>query len=252
MSDFAAEVSKPEPPRDHRGQFIAAAEKPQPLFASREIEGDPATGDASDGGADPRYVDLERRVANGWLDEGNEQRASNSQTRANVAAARRQQLQEGERDGLLDADESFERDQELADAEDGEASDVGRRDAEGLSEQDAEGGERYEVTVDGATHEVTLQEALNGYVRQATFHARMQDLANVQAEVGQEVSRLRQNWAMWDQARAAYEEDVANMMPREPNDWDAEFRANPLAAREKQKTYTLLYQKLGASRQMRA
>lgn len=49
----------------------------------------------------------------------------------------------------------------------------------------------------------------------------------------------------------AYEEDVANMLPAEPN-WDQEFAVDPQSAHYKQKVYQTIYGKLAASRQVRA
>ena len=37
-----------------RGRFAQVAEKPEPLFEMRIVEGDPETGDTRDGGDDPR------------------------------------------------------------------------------------------------------------------------------------------------------------------------------------------------------
>ena len=65
-------------------------------------------------------------------------------------------------------------------ADDGEASDdVAQSD----DEPEADEGEKYEVTIDGQPYEVTLAEALRGYIRQATFHQRAAQLNQANAEI---------------------------------------------------------------------
>ena len=113
------------------------------------------------------------------------------------------------------------------------------------------GARRYEVTVDGQKHEVSLNEALNGYIRQATFHQRLEQLKETARSVETEYNQLQQGWAMWNKARLDYEEDVANMLPREPN-WDQEFAADPRAAHAKQKVFQVIYGNLQKSQQQRA
>src|SRR4029077_11556754 len=54
--------------RDQAGRFVST-NKPEPIFAPRETEGD-ERGDTSDGGADPRLLEQERRVADGRSEEG--------------------------------------------------------------------------------------------------------------------------------------------------------------------------------------
>lgn len=114
----------------------------------------------------------------------------------------------------------------------------------------ADEGEKYEITVDGETHEITVAEALRGYIRAETFHKRQGQLRQVQDMLESEYGRLQQNWGLWEKARRDYEEDLGNMIPREPN-WDEKFRGNPQAAWEEQKVFQLLYSKLAASQQAR-
>jgi hypothetical protein len=64
-------------------------------------------------------------------------------------------------------------------------------------------------------------------------------------------AQIQQNWNWWQAARAAYEEDLAAMLPKEP-DWDQEFAANPASARMQQKIFHALYTKLNQSAQVRA
>lgn len=114
------------------------------------------------------------------------------------------------------------------------------------SSAETDDGDKYDVTVDGEPREVTLKEALAGYIRTETFHKRHAQLLNVQQELEAEYGRIQQNWALWHKAKADYEEDLVNMIPREPN-WDQEFARDPHAAHELQKIYQTLYGKLAAS-----
>ena len=129
-----------------------------------------------------------------------------------------------------------------SDADDGEGRDV---ESEG-----GDDGQRYEVTVDGQKHEVSLNEALNGYIRQATFHQRMTQVQEATRALEQEYDRLQQGWQMWHKARRDYEEDLVNLVPQEP-DWDQEFARDPRAAHDKQKVFSIIYGNLARSRQMR-
>jgi hypothetical protein len=272
--DFSTEVSKPAPPRDQRGAIIPN-NKPTPLFRERTLEGEAAR----DNVADTR----ERRAADGWVDEGEEVsgrrgsgqgqrfgqqgagqaesgdglgirgdgRSGDAEGAGSAAGGRRRDLQARPGDGEFDLEEpeQFGADDEGADDSDGAQAVASDSDRE--PERDAETGERYEITVDGKIHHVSLEEALRGYTREATFHQRMQQLANVRNEIENENGRLRQNWAIWHQARANYEEDVRNMMPAEPN-WELEFQRNPAGAWEHQKVFQQLYARLAQSRNMRA
>jgi hypothetical protein len=218
-SAFAAEVAPQSRPRDQGGKFVATREKPEPMFGAREIEGDPLTGDTRDGGDNERLRSHEREVADG-------------------RAERRREPED-------DEVEEVEREPEHISAE------VGADDEEGEPPARHDDGEKYEIVVDGQQQEVTLEEALNGYIRQQTFHQRLAQLNGIQTEIDADHSRLNANWQMWHKARKDYEEDLANMIPREPN-WDQEFARDPRAARESQKVYQILYGKLTASQQARA
>ena len=57
-------------PRDESGRFSSTAQRPEPLFEPRPLEGDEKTGDTRDGGEDPRLKAIERRVADGRAEEG--------------------------------------------------------------------------------------------------------------------------------------------------------------------------------------
>ena len=120
-----------------------------------------------------------------------------------------------------------------------------------VSQQEADEGPRYEVTVDGKPHEVSLQEALNGYVRQETFHQRLGQLNEYQQKLEQDAANQRYGWQVWHKARADYEEDLANLIPKEPN-WDELFARDPQYAYGQRKMFEVFYGKLNDSRVKRA
>jgi hypothetical protein len=143
--------------------------------------------------------------------------------------------------------------------DDGEVEDVEREPenvgaveaAEEPESEEADDGARYEVVVDGRPAQISLQEALNGYVRQDTFHKRMAQVNEAAQQVDANAAQLQQGWAMWHKARQDYEEDLVNLTPREP-DWDALFARDPQLAHAQQKIYQQIYAQLTNSRQMRA
>ena len=65
---FAQELPQASQQRDQGGRFVAS-KAPEPIFQPRETEGD-ERGDTRDGGADPRLLEQERKVADGRSEEG--------------------------------------------------------------------------------------------------------------------------------------------------------------------------------------
>jgi hypothetical protein len=213
---FQNEIAPQSRPRDSAGKFVQTAGRPEPMFSPRPIEGDPLTGDTSDGGDDPRLLAREREIADG--------RAPRREAEDDHPAVDT----DPENIGSVDEDDEV--------------------DEPAIVEED---GQKYEVVVDGDTVEVSLQEALRGYIREATFHKRLAQLNEVQQQIDADVSHLNQNWAMWNKARADFEEDAANITPKEP-DWDQEFATDPQNAYLKRKMFEAIYAKLAASRKARA
>jgi hypothetical protein len=211
---FAEQIAPQSRPRDQGGKFVQVSERPEPVFSSRELEGDPETGDTSDGGDDPRFAEPARREPARRAPDPN---------------------QDVDDDGI-----PFGEEPENITAQDDSDDDDDRGE-----------GPKYEITVDGERHEVTLEEALNGYIRQATFHQRQGQLQAVQNEIEAEYGRLQHNWALWDKAKQDYEEDLYNLTPQEP-DWDREFAIDAQAAHRNQKTFQVIYAKLAQSRAARA
>lgn len=109
---------------------------------------------------------------------------------------------------------------------------------------------KYAVQVDGEEEEVTLGEAVRGYIRQKTFHKRLTALNEEKIAVQTERSTLQ----MDRQKVAKQLDDLAAefeaVLPPEPN-WDEMFQKNPGQARALQKQYEGLKGKITEYRQKR-
>ena len=224
---FGREIAPQVAPRDQKGHPLSAG-KPEPMFSTRSLEGDPLTGDTRDGGDDTRLRAREREIADGDEQGDRGRRGRSTENAKNV-----------ERSGSDEADDESA-DEEQGEPEERELQPV---DEEGQVEEGDD--EKYEVVVDGKPTEVTLGEMKRGYVRQATFHQWNAKLNERQHELESYDAQLRANWAWWDKARADYEADLAALIPPEP-DWDKEFAANPAAAHENQKIYRDALRKAGS------
>ena len=224
---FTTEIAPPSRPRDQAGKFVQTVDRPEPMFGEREVEG------GLDAGDDPKHRSRELEVRRG--------------------------RQQDDRDDVHGAvDTGPERiGTELDDAPEGELSDEERAVVEAgdgeVAERRKRGDEdeKYEVVVDGQSHEVTLGEALNGYVRQETFHRRLTELNQLRTALEEDHQRQQANWQLIMSAKEAYENDIRTMMPPEPN-WDREFAINPTEAHRQQKIYQGLYGALARSQQERA
>ena len=220
---FNAELAPQVQARDVQGKFIAETQKPEPMFMPRPVEGDPLTGDTSDGGDDPKLVSREREIADGR--ERDEPRQRKSPT----------------------SDEGNEK-EDIWDILDEDGDEAGPRE---VTAETGDDGETYEVVADGETFNVDLNELIRGYSREQTFHKRLSQLSAYGQELAINRQNLEQGWQQWHQARRNYEEDVAAMLPDQPN-WDHEFAVDPGAAHAKQKVFATIFGKLQASQQARA
>jgi len=243
---FAQEIAQPSRPRDQAGRFVSSR-APEPIFQPRDVEGDPLTGDVSDGGADPRFEEQERRIADGRSEEGDEgdrQRrpVSNDAPRARPAA--------GDNGDQSADDEPPERvGQEADDAgEDAQKPDKGPG-AEG--EQGEDTGPRYKVQVDGEEREVTLDEALKGYQREETFNQRMSKMVEVAKAVDQRGAEAAHARDAYIQLCRNQEQEFQALIPPEPN-WDQLYKDNPQEAHRLESNYKHVYGTLNAIRSRRA
>jgi hypothetical protein len=227
---FTTEIAPPSRPRDVAGKFVQTVDKPEPMFEAREVEG------GSDAGDDSRRRSREVEVQHGKArrqDDGDDIHGA-----VDTGPERF-----GFRPDDGDGGELTDEERAVAEADSAEVAERGHR--------EGEDDEKYEVIVDGQPHEVTLAEALNGYVRQATFHQRLAELTQLRNSLEQDHQRQQENWQLLIRAKEEYENDVRTMMPPEP-DWDREFAVNPTEAHRQQKIYQALYARLAQSQQERA
>jgi len=242
---FANEIAPASRPRDQAGRFVATSRAPEPMFQPRPVEGDPATGDNSDGGPDPRFVDQERRIADGRSEERDEDRGRRA-AQDNAARSRGADDDEGgdeaaagkpERVGAQEADDA--------------GPDAERRGEGPEAPSEVDEGPTYEVTIDGAPVEVTVQELSRAYQRDRQFNERVNRLAQAAQATDQEMSRATQVRDHYLTQLQQHEAEFQAILPPEPN-WDELFRTDPKGAHELQKNYQQVYGKLNAIRQQRA
>jgi hypothetical protein len=132
-----------------------------------------------------------------------------------------------------------EPDDDESDGDDDDESDDGDDDSEEKEEGDAESailGRKVEVTVDGEPKEVTVKEALEGYVRTETFHRRMNQLDEAKKIVRRAAADAVQNYQYSMNVAKQMEAHMDTMIPKEP-DWDEEFKKDPAHARDLQRYY---------------
>ena len=93
---------------------------------------------------------------------------------------------------------------------------------------------KVEVTVDGEPVEVSLKEALEGYVRTETFHRRMNQLDEAKKIVRRAAADAVHNFEYSVNIAKEMEAWMETMVPKEPN-WDELFAKDPQQARELQR-----------------
>ena len=222
-------------PRDESGRFSSTAQRPEPLFEPRPLEGDEKTGDTSDGGEDPRLKAIERRVADGRGEEGD---ADEFGRLSDEAARTRNADGEGKRDGSAKGDGEGP-DQKPGDEE----SDDGAEDAESARwalTHDGKPVEKIEIDVGGETKQVSLQEVVKGYAEQEAINQRARQFEEhartfeqQSTAVAQEIGQARQTY----QQRLEYIGRVmADLYPKEL-DWQQEYAADPKTAHQKEQVF---------------
>jgi hypothetical protein len=236
---FAQEIPNATRQRDQGGRFVST-NKAEPIFQPRDVEGDPLTGDASDGGADPRFLEQERRVADGRSEEGD---AVQRPTKRVPAAA-----DEGD-DGATENEQPERVGAKTDDADQDLEKQDGGADAEGLPSEDAS--PRYKIQVDGEEREVSLNEALRGYTREETFNTRMSRMVEVAKAIDQRGAESQQARDAYIQLCHRQEEEFRALIPPEPN-WEQLYQQNPAQAHALENNYKAVYGTLNAIRQRRA
>lgn len=143
-------------------------------------------------------------------------------------------------------DEATDEEREALRAEEGADEDGEEDEEEG--EEDSEAGELdldavVRVTVDGEPVEVSLNEALNGYIRMETFHRRLNQVNEAKKIVQQEAQKVVSDRQRYAQLVEEAEATLQAIMPQEPN-WDELFKSDPQGARQLQKQYDEVRQKI--------
>lgn len=257
---FQTEIAPDSTPaRDGAGRFTPTS-RPEPLFEERATEGDPLTGDTRDAGQDERLARIERRIADGRAEEGDEDRLRRGvQDREKLRNApgdgRHERTEAVEAGGDNDPRDRSpgEHDQDPQGDDGDQPGERGEGNADGASEQDAESQfkittldgkpvEKFEVTVDGRPEEVSLDEALAGYIKEATFKTRLNKVHEARQAVEAQASEVAQWRDAYAQRLQMLDRELAELTPAEP-DWDREFATNPQQARDKQKAYQAIYGK---------
>jgi hypothetical protein len=233
---FAQEIPQATRQRDQGGRFVST-NKPEPIFQPRDIEGD-EKGDTSDGGADERLLEQERRVADGRSEEGD----------AVPKPAKRPPAPANDNDDPAH-DEPPERIGEEADDADpdGEKPDKGTGPDGGEGEDTSP---RYKIQVDGEEREVSLNEALKGYQREETFNTRMRQMVEVAKTIDQRGSEAQAAREAYIQLCQNQEQEFRALIPPEPN-WDALYKQDPAAAHQLEQNYKSVYGTLNQIRQRR-
>jgi hypothetical protein len=100
------------------------------------------------------------------------------------------------------------------------------------------------VNVDGEPAEVSLQEALNGYVRAETFHRRLNQIGQVASEMERERGEIAQARAYYAQMIPALHKQLLSLQPTEP-DWDKLYAEDANEAARLERQWRTYREKLG-------
>jgi len=233
---FAQEIPQATRQRDQGGRFVST-NKPEPIFQPRETEGD-ERGDTSDGGADPRLLEQERRIADGRSEEGDAvpRPAKRAAAPANDEHdATQDEPPERIGEGSDDADPNAQKPDKGAGPD---------------GEQGEDSSPRYKIQIDGEEREVSLNEALRGYQREETFNSRMRQMVEVAKTIDQRGAEAQQAREAYIQLCQNQEQEFQAVIPKEP-DWDALYKQDPAAARQLELNYRQVYGTLNQIRQRR-
>jgi hypothetical protein len=135
----------------------------------------------------------------------------------------------GDEDAIYADEES-----ETEDTEESEEAD--EESGEDAEQPDEDLETKYQITVDGEEAEVTVKEALEGYIRTETFHRRLSELGENQQILQRAAADVVQNYEHAKHMIDVMEHQMKELVPPEP-DWDALFKSDPAKARGLQKYY---------------
>lgn len=114
-------------------------------------------------------------------------------------------------------------------------------------DDDEDEDEFYEVTVDGEKKEVSLREALDGYIRMETFHTRLNNLNEVREALKVEGVKILENRKKYIDKLDMIDKMIDSLIPQEP-DWIAEGQRDPEGAKVLRQQYEALNKQLAAIR----
>ena len=225
-------------PRDESGRFSSAAQRPEPMFEPRPLEGDEKTGDTRDGGDDERLKGIERRVADGRGEEGD----ADEFGRLSDEAARGADNADGDRGSGTRAPKATPK-APMAKAEAPKDLRPPMKIAESARwalTHDGKPVEKIEIDVGGETKQVSLQEVVKGYAEQEAINQRARQFEEhartfeqQSTAVAQEIGQARQTY----QQRLEYIGRVmADLYPKELN-WEQEYSADPKTAHQKEQVF---------------
>ena len=101
------------------------------------------------------------------------------------------------------------------------------------------------VNVDGQPAEVSLQEALNGYVRSETFHRRLNQLQEVAKNIENERAVLAEERNYYATLTPALLQQLYSLQPQEP-DWDKLYAEDPGNAAQLERQWRTYREKVQA------
>lgn len=128
-----------------------------------------------------------------------------------------------------------EGDEDEDDEDTGDDSDA-EDDEEDEGEADPVLAREFEIIIDGEPAKVTVDEALKGYIRQETFHQRLNEVRDMgetlRTEAGKLYADRKKAIELINDLQGFYDK----LIPAEPN-WDQEYAKDPVKARALQKQY---------------
>jgi len=104
--------------------------------------------------------------------------------------------------------------------------------------------QRVRVNVDGQAAEVSLHEALNGYVRAETFHRRLNQVGQVAQEVEKERAALAEGRQYYANMIPALLQQLHSLQPQEP-DWDKLYAEDAVGAAQLERQWRTYREKMG-------
>jgi len=148
-----------------------------------------------------------------------------------------------------DGDDEDDQAEEAGDVDGDEEEDDTTEEA-GDDDPEGEGNDVYRVLVEGEEKEVSLKEALDGYIRTETFHRRLNKLSEAQSELTEQYQALTDDRKKYEERLTDLDKTFKELIPVEP-DWDKMYSEDPAGARKMQKQYQDLQGRLDGIRKER-